>query len=732
MDNRKQPDARVPGRELEKQFCQRFTLPVGFVVLLMGISCTDTNLYNWQTDPFRPDKLTVSGTVCSDDPRQRDFPVKILFLVDTTLVMAEPENDPGGDRGRAVDSLITTLAQDANYSFGVISFGGKARNLVDGGFTRDTSVLGAAAQQLRSVTPCQTELCRDLRGAMDMASAIITGDILASDAGEVSRSSYVVILFAGGSQVPPLGRCACRNRESELTNDNWGSCPVVNVPNPAGGNPLKFRGWAECDSDPSQNLVISCPASNLATVAPNLSGRTCPDSYSHWIPPGNVKPYGFENMPAGCTKCEICCVHPAGGRSDSCEERQLVSLVRDLKSFAAEQGVAQFQFHTSYLPDLAVQRHQPTSLFRPLECGAASVEADRKRAERVLIQMAFAGGGTYKSFYDETTKTKETILFDHVNLFESRNPLLHKELLVTNASAISTGDGLLADSDQDGIPDLYEQQLGTCDRDLDTDGDGVSDAVEIRLARDPNDAEEPLECIDLLSTNIQTEDLCPATEPPAGSPAPTKERRVYRDQDGDLLNECEERLLGTNDSLFDSDADGIPDKVEFVAGTNYLAVDHLKDLDFDGIFNRDEVRGHTDPRANDAQEQLDLAYRYQLTDEGIAPVVSVSQSTRITGINIKSASAQSKGGVGWLKFDPGPPGLPFHGVTRQKAKPATLALLSISVRALLTASSSSHRSRRRSSASPPKAQPNIRLKSSSIRSLSRLQTATASVLGYAT
>jgi hypothetical protein len=75
----------------------------------------------------------------------------------------------------------------------------------------------------------------------------------------------------------------------------------------------------------------------------------------------------------------------------------------------------------------------------------------------------------------------------------------------------------------------------------------------------------------------------------------------------------------------------------------------------DGVVNREEIRGHTDPRSNDAQSQLDLAYRYEEVDEGLKDVHSFSQPTNITGAQIKNVSSETAPGVGWLKFDPGPP-----------------------------------------------------------------------------
>jgi hypothetical protein len=51
----------------------------------------------------------------------------------------------------------------------------------------------------------------------------------------------------------------------------------------------------------------------------------------------------------------------------------------------------------------------------------------------------------------------------------------------------SPGGAMLADTDEDGLPDVVEAVLGTNPRNPDTDGDGVSDGDEVRLGLDPLD-----------------------------------------------------------------------------------------------------------------------------------------------------------------------------------------------------------------------------------------------------
>ena len=203
-------------------------------------SCTDVGLYQWKHDPFQANKVTVSGTVCTDDPRQRNFPVKILFIVDSSLSVQASENDPGGYRGKAIEEVLQDLGQNKNFHFGVIAFAGRPRNLVEEGFTQDAAKLSAAAAAVQAnvgVGGCFAGRCRDLRAAISLGSSLITGDILSSEPGELSRTSYVVVLFSNGPPVPAIGRCTCRDRQSEVLPDNWAACP-----------------WTECDG-----CKVTCP-----------------------------------------------------------------------------------------------------------------------------------------------------------------------------------------------------------------------------------------------------------------------------------------------------------------------------------------------------------------------------------------------------------------------------------------------------------------------------------------
>jgi len=87
----------------------------------------------------------------------------------------------------------------------------------------------------------------------------------------------------------------------------------------------------------------------------------------------------------------------------------------------------------------------------------------------------------------------------------------------------------------------------------------------------------------------------------------------WLDRDGDLLRDCEEIFYGTNQNSNDTDADGIPDFLETRFESNPIENDLLDDNDFDQTVNSLEVRAGTDPWCDDAAIRSLIAYRYDQT-----------------------------------------------------------------------------------------------------------------------
>lgn len=128
---------------------------------------------------------------------------------------------------------------------------------------------------------------------------------------------------------------------------------------------------------------------------------------------------------------------------------------------------------------------------------------------------------------------------------------------------------LSQDSDEDGIPDYYEIQIGTDPYSNDTDEDEIEDGIEILLNLDP------------LSTDTNCNEISDGQE----------------DEDGDGLSLLQEMSLGTYSWEDDSDVDGLLDGDEiFTYGTDPMD----DDTDDDGIEDGDEVKLGTDPLLSDS------------------------------------------------------------------------------------------------------------------------------------
>ncbi|HET9420996.1 MAG TPA: hypothetical protein VFO49_07655 [Nocardioides sp.] len=165
--------------------------------------------------------------------------------------------------------------------------------------------------------------------------------------------------------------------------------------------------------------------------------------------------------------------------------------------------------------------------------------------------------------------------------------LVHGVDATQNGDVISTVNGVVdvvpADTDEDGLTDNDEDELGTDPLLADTDDDGLDDGVEVELGTDPTLADTDDDGIDdgdevaAYSTNP----LAPDT-----------------DMDG-LKDGAEVNKYGTNPRVGDTDKDGLKDGVEVLIKTSPLKAD----TDKDGLKDGAEVTKHkTNPLTADTDK----------------------------------------------------------------------------------------------------------------------------------
>lgn len=159
--------------------------------LILAAACTDVELGHYE-----PNLTTeIVGVFCTENPRDLAFPVKILFIIDTSGSMAF--TDPEARRATAVQEVIDEYHSNPGVEFGIIRFSGSSINLT-GGFTRDPARLNDALMQLR-----EADGVTNYRGAIGQATNLLTGDILGSGLGERVRSRYIVVFLSDGLPYPP-------------------------------------------------------------------------------------------------------------------------------------------------------------------------------------------------------------------------------------------------------------------------------------------------------------------------------------------------------------------------------------------------------------------------------------------------------------------------------------------------------------------------------------------------
>ncbi len=145
------------------------------------------------------------------------------------------------------------------------------------------------------------------------------------------------------------------------------------------------------------------------------------------------------------------------------------------------------------------------------------------------------------------------------------------------------------DSDEDGLGDAQEAELGTDPANPDTDEDGLLDGAEVTAGTDPTlyDTDG-----DGFGDNAE---VANGSDPNDPASVPPGEPTV--DTDGDLLTDAQEAELGTNPELADSDGDGLSDfaEVGFEPGSATGTDPLLTDTDSDGVGDGAEVANGTDP-----------------------------------------------------------------------------------------------------------------------------------------
>jgi len=173
------------------------------VVTAGGAGCpTNALLYDPVEIPSQPNKIAFTGSVCTDNPAERSFPLRVIFLVDSS---AQPPT--GLDQSalatlqtRRVDSVRDAVAdlRAPDARFALVRYGGEALLQPEGGFTENATEMSEAAGSLTVAVPCTADGCRRTGQALSLASSLVTGDLLSTPRGPRSRTKYVLVFVQNG------------------------------------------------------------------------------------------------------------------------------------------------------------------------------------------------------------------------------------------------------------------------------------------------------------------------------------------------------------------------------------------------------------------------------------------------------------------------------------------------------------------------------------------------------
>ena len=198
---------------------RQMRIPLRLLPLLMllgALGCSDAQLS--ARPPEKPiprdNKLTIQTELCLDTPAEVVFPVKVLFVIDTSTSMeisdpADPmQPDPtlSTGRARAVRQVVERFRDQPGFSIGMIKFGASSNVLTDCGMAGPCFIEDSTANQGKLMSAV-AELgvaagTTDYEAAMNTAFQMISNDLKTGDKVSVARSKYVVIFMSDGLPAP--------------------------------------------------------------------------------------------------------------------------------------------------------------------------------------------------------------------------------------------------------------------------------------------------------------------------------------------------------------------------------------------------------------------------------------------------------------------------------------------------------------------------------------------------
>jgi hypothetical protein len=491
-------------------------LALGVGASLLGGACANPPLQK-VPEEVKPldDQLEIRGEVCATPPADAVFPVKILFLVDTSGSMIV--TDPADVRVQAISSVIQKYEGLPGVEFGVLSFSSAIVNLTNG-FTNSPN-LAAISQTLS-----QADDLTDTQGVLGAAYELLTTDMLNSTPAERARSKYIIILFTDG--VPDPLCSADTTQCGPMTCAPGSHCVPTTI---LAANSQQQEQY-KCDPD---YMICSVPKMDWASA---------------FNPPLN--PALYPNLQAGANYNTT---------------PQILSSVDQIMALQNQYHVGSIQINTDFLFPIS-------ALSNPL---AVPFDLDRPAADALLSAIATAGNGTFQEF---TSDTQISFLNINYSAIQVQNSVVatfasNQNGVETGETLALDSDGDWLTDVQEGALGTCAALGPGCLNPSDTDGDGYSDFIEVTFKSsgfDPLDPAKPATPCAMPGIDSDGDGLMDCEE------TFLKTDPLNADTDGDFLSDLTEVRNGMNpldptDAYGDINKDGILNLTEIKDGLSPTA-----------------------------------------------------------------------------------------------------------------------------------------------------------------